>query len=73
MLSTVRASLTNAAPSRGGHATYGNDDHEQTAYGKEDLHYVEESGMWDHDANEMVFDDTGEGMGVEGDLDVEDD
>lgn len=35
--------------------------------------YVEEDGAWEYDANEMVFDDTGEGAGVEGDLDVEDD
>ncbi|KZT64167.1 hypothetical protein DAEQUDRAFT_815165 [Daedalea quercina L-15889] len=35
--------------------------------------YVEEDGHWEYDANEIVFDDTGEGAGVEGDLDVEDD
>ena len=28
---------------------------------------------WDYEANEQVFDDTGEGMGVEGDLDVDED
>ena len=30
-------------------------------------------GQWDYDANEVVFDDSGEGVGIEGDLDVEDD
>jgi len=33
----------------------------------------EQDAAWDYDANEMIFDDTGEGAGVEGDLDVEDD
>lgn len=28
---------------------------------------------WEYDANAMEFDDTGEGAGVEGDLDVDDD
>ena len=32
-----------------------------------------EDQQWDYDANEVVFDDTGEGVGIEGDLDVEDD
>lgn len=35
--------------------------------------YVEEDGTWEYDANEVVFDDAGEGAGVEGDLDIEDD
>jgi hypothetical protein len=30
-------------------------------------------GQWDYDANEVVFDDMGEGAGVEGDLDMEED
>ncbi|PIL35141.1 hypothetical protein GSI_02930 [Ganoderma sinense ZZ0214-1] len=30
-------------------------------------------GQWDYDDNEVVFDDSGEGAGVEGDLDVEED
>ena len=33
----------------------------------------QEDNQWDYNANEMVFDDTGEGVGIEGDLDVEDD
>jgi hypothetical protein len=33
----------------------------------------EEDGGWQEDADDMVFDDTGEGAGVEGDLDMEDD
>lgn len=32
--------------------------------------YAEE---WDYEANEQVFDDTGEGAGVEGDLDMDED
>jgi hypothetical protein len=35
----------------------------------------EEAGQetWEGDANAMEFDDMGEGVGVEGDLDVDDD
>ena len=29
--------------------------------------------QWDYDANDVVFDDHGEGVGIEGDLDVDDD
>jgi len=32
-----------------------------------------EQEIWEYDANQMDFDDTGEGVGVEGDLDVDDD
>jgi len=35
--------------------------------------YEGEQDAWRYDANEMEFDDMGEGAGVEGDLDVEDD
>ncbi|KAI6046371.1 RNA polymerase Rpb4-domain-containing protein [Pisolithus marmoratus] len=34
--------------------------------------YQEEEGQWEHDANNLEFDDFGEGVGVEGDLDMED-
>ena len=33
----------------------------------------QDDGHWDYDANEVVFDDAGEGAGIEGDLDVEED
>jgi len=29
--------------------------------------------LWEHDANEDEYIDTGEGVGIEGDVDVEDD
>ncbi|KAI6131177.1 RNA polymerase Rpb4-domain-containing protein [Pisolithus croceorrhizus] len=32
----------------------------------------EEEERWEHDANDLDFDDFGEGVGVEGDLDMED-
>ncbi|KAI1788845.1 RNA polymerase Rpb4-domain-containing protein [Ganoderma leucocontextum] len=32
-----------------------------------------QDGQWDYAANEVVFDDTGEGAGIEGDLDLEED
>ncbi|KAJ3481710.1 hypothetical protein NLI96_g7479 [Meripilus lineatus] len=34
---------------------------------------TEDAEGWEYDANEVLFDDTGEGAGVEGDLDVDDD
>ncbi len=33
----------------------------------------QDEGHWDYNANEVVFDDVGEGAGIEGDLDVEED
>lgn len=35
--------------------------------------YAHNAEHWDYNANEVVFDDTGEGAGIEGDLDVDDD
>lgn len=44
---------------------------QQAFYPAEDLNYAEE--RWEHDTNDVVFDDTGEGAGIEGDLDLEED
>ncbi|GBE85097.1 HRDC-like protein [Sparassis latifolia] len=75
MLGKVRSSLTEPAVAamndhaHGGPRTNGDTMHraaDAQVYGKDD-------GTWDYDENEMLFDDTGEGHGVEGDLDVEDD
>ena len=44
---------------------------EEYVYSEEN--YQEEAEQWEQDANEIVFDDTGEGVGIEGDLDMEDD
>lgn len=72
ILSTVRASLTEPQPAP---TTNVSPDmvveSEQETPGAEV--YVEDAEGWEYDANEVVFDDTGEGAGVEGDLDVEDD
>ena len=79
ILDTVKSSLSDSAvPSMNGvqsGAEAGAADGAEVVY-TEDMdmqEYVEEDGTWEYDANEMVFDDTGEGAGVEGDLDVEDD
>jgi len=78
MLNTVKSSLSNA------HITARDEMHPsgaqgvgegvQMVYTEDNMQGgVDEDGIWDYDASEMVFDDTGEGAGVEGDLDVEDD
>lgn len=64
MLATVRSSLSE-------HVGEGAPTGDEAP--PEQFVYTEEAGGWDNDANEMVFDDSGEGVGVEGDLDVEDD
>ena len=33
----------------------------------------DDAQQWEYDANEVIFDDHGEGVGIEGDLDVDDD
>lgn len=69
VLDNVRSSLTEPAPAPtiapalrnlSGHAT------------RKDAH-AGDVAWEDYQANEVVFDDTGEGQGVEGDLDVDDD
>lgn len=76
ILETVRSvsapaiPLTNGTPSGAGASTAGGAEFVYT----EDMEmqeYIEEDGTWEYDANEIVFDDTGEGAGVEGDLDVD--
>ncbi len=73
MLNTIKASLLEAAaPAVNG------DEHQQTmqvdnvVYSEYQEDYQGDN-HWDYDANEVVFDDAGEGAGIEGDLDVEDD
>lgn len=73
ILNVVRSSLSEPASQRRneveGAAHEGTEAYNYT--------YTENEGVyaesWDYDANEQVFDDTGEGAGVEGDLDVDDD
>ena len=69
ILSTVRSSLVKptVAPNASQDMVI---EPEQETPGAEV--YVEDAEGWEYDANEIVFDDTGEGMGVEGDLDVDD-
>lgn len=70
MLETVRSSLTGPAGAQG--ATSAPADAAPEEYVYEETSYMEEE-RWEHDANDVVFDDTGEGAGIEGDLDVDDD
>ena len=81
MLETVRSSLpTTAGPFTNGVYENNTGIGAGTATAEEIVYtqdmemqeYVEEDGHWEYDANEIMFDDTGEGAGVEGDLDVED-
>ena len=43
------------------------------AYPSSDPLFFAEEEQWDNDAADVMFDDHGEGAGVEGDLDMEDD
>ncbi|PSR83948.1 hypothetical protein PHLCEN_2v5564 [Hermanssonia centrifuga] len=71
ILSTVRESLTQPAPaaSRPSPVVSMTDRTRKT----EEKGYAANDIAWDYEENELVFDDTGEGAGIEGDLDVEDD
>ncbi|KAI0345618.1 hypothetical protein BDW22DRAFT_1426287 [Trametopsis cervina] len=72
ILSTVRGSLSEHGPgeqSAGSAAAITN----QAIFTEEDMNYGHGNEGWEHDANEIVFDDTGEGAGIEGDLDMDDD
>jgi len=78
MLTTVRASLAETAteptPATNGSLSAVENSVavvENITYSAEEL--GEEDGTWVYDANEIVFDDHGEGAGVEGDLDMDDD
>ena len=72
MLHTVRSSLTQPASAQVDPSAdvTGEAAPEQYFYSEDT--YMEED-RWDNDANDVVFDDTGEGAGIEGDLDVDDD
>ncbi|CDO72191.1 hypothetical protein BN946_scf184970.g43 [Trametes cinnabarina] len=74
ILNAVKSSLKEASPTMNGttenQAAEESMQVETTTY----VEYTEEyTEQWGYDANEVVFDDTGEGAGVEGDLDVDDD
>ena len=73
MLTIVRSSLSEPVVSHNGANGMADEEPapEQVYYSEEN--YMDDANGWDHDANEVVFDDTGEGAGIEGDLDVEDD
>ncbi|KAI0629977.1 HRDC-like protein [Trametes polyzona] len=76
ILNTVKSSLAEPAATVNG--TSGGEDAShsmqvETTYTEYAEEYTQDAEQWDYDANEVVFDDTGEGAGIEGDLDVEDD
>ena len=78
MLSTVKASLRESAPAPAMNGTANGAQHQQAmqvdsvVYSEYQEDY-QDANHWEYDANEVVFDDTGEGAGIEGDLDVEED
>ncbi|CAL1713585.1 unnamed protein product [Somion occarium] len=69
ILSTVRASLIEAVSSaEPTHAPA------EVGFYQEPVQAVyQEAETWEYDANEIVFEDNGEGAGVEGDLDIDED
>ncbi|OCH90417.1 hypothetical protein OBBRIDRAFT_793281 [Obba rivulosa] len=71
ILSLVKSSLSEPTiPAANGTAV----DDIQLQYPSEEAHVYQEEATWeDYQVNEVVFDDTGEGAGVEGDLDADDD
>ena len=71
MLSTVRSSLSESAVEEVPGAA-GEDEAQPEQFVYSEDAYMEEQ-HWEPDANDVVFDDHGEGVGIEGDLDVDDD
>ena len=76
ILSAVKSSLSETHPTVNGTSEGGNADQtlkaESTVYTEYEDEFTQDAEQWDYDANEVVFDDTGEGAGVEGELDMED-
>jgi len=74
ILNLVKSSLSQpAVPAMNG-ADQGTADHAELQYPSADAQVYSEDATWeDYQANDVVFDDTGEGAGVEGDLDMDDD
>lgn len=72
ILSVVRSSLTEptAADAVNG-VNEGEAAPEPFIYSEET--YMGGAERWEDDANEVVFDDMGEGAGIEGDLDIDED
>ena len=77
ILTAVKSSLSESHPTVNGTSEGGNAAQalqaESTVYTEYEEEYTQDAEQWEYDANEVVFDDTGEGAGVEGDLDMEDD
>jgi len=80
MLATVHASLSSssadvAAPLANGlgHTDGSGSGAVESSMEYPAEEYIEEDAAWVYNVSEMVFDDTGEGAGVEGDLDMDDD
>ncbi|KAI0365310.1 hypothetical protein BV20DRAFT_1056493 [Pilatotrama ljubarskyi] len=76
ILNAVKSSLSEPAPAVNGTSsgeTSAGSMHVESTYTEYAEDYTQGAEQWVYDANEVVFDDTGEGAGIEGDLDVEDD
>lgn len=76
ILSTVKESLQDRATAVNGTADGSQPAqavHADAVVYSEYQEDYQNDGHWDYDANEVVFDDAGEGVGIEGDLDVEED
>jgi hypothetical protein len=71
ILSTVRMSLSHPTATSTVPPVIKDFIQTQAIYTEEDMNW-DNDAQWEHDANDTVFDDTGEGVGIEGDLDIED-
>jgi len=72
MLQTVRSSLTQPAGAEAAAFAPAHVEAAPEQYFYNETTYIQEE-RWEHDANEVVFDDAGEGAGTEGDLDLDED
>ncbi|OJT12972.1 DNA-directed RNA polymerase III subunit RPC9 [Trametes pubescens] len=73
ILTAVKTSLKDSSPAVNGASGAAESGQMEATYTEYAEDYVQDAEHWDHNANEVVFDDTGEGAGIEGDLDVDDD
>jgi len=71
VLTVVRSSLKGPTPTDTETQGAGGGGGQAVFYSEEQVY--QEEMRWENDANDLEFDDVGEGAGVEGDLDVDDD
>lgn len=73
ILTAVKTSLKDTSPAVNGASAAAQSAQVEATFTEYAEDYAQDAEHWDYNANEVVFDDTGEGAGIEGDLDVDDD